>query len=383
MAGYADCSSGSVERKLKIGVLPIRKLFSAPLLFVLVACGGLGPGRVEVDAANYSSAISKAERTSLLSNIVGLRYGEAPAFLELTQVVTSYSIEAEGTVEVEGSVDGGGAFPDFAGLGAGAVYGNRPTITYKPLSGKQYLGSILIPVDEARALAGIAAGWPPDLVIGLLIQNMNGVMNSQTLGLTRRPATPEFAEVTRLISSLVMTGALEIRVDAVSSGDTGLPQGTRTVLFIENPGLFGENSLTELRRLSQLLRLPQSVREFEIRKGQDAPGGNQLAIQTRSVLGVMNSLAASIDVPQADVARGLTFATVQGDLPGLPVARVRSGPIAPRDAFAATRRNGTWFWVDDADFASKRVLSFVALILSLTSDVETQGDPILTISASR
>lgn len=358
----------------------IHPVFGVLCALALWGCGSLGPSRVEVDSANYSAAVSKAERTNVLQNVVALRYGETPEFLELTQVVTSYNLTVDGSVGVAGKVTSAGDFPETVNLGTGATYRTAPTMTYHPISGREYLGSILLPIDEARALSAIPAGWPPDLVIGLLIKSINGVENSQGTGLSRRPASAEFVELTQLFTRLIESGALEIRVDLeADSKQTGI----RTVLFAENPALFGQDTPADLRRFRQLLRLRSSVQEFVIRKGRLPRRSSEIAIQTRSLAGVLGALASAIDVPQGDIDAGKTYQTVPLPASGaLPSAVIRSGPSAPPDAFAAVRRGDTWFWVDDNDYASKRVLSFTTLILSLVSRSGEQADPILTISAS-
>ena len=123
----------------------MKALIVSTLVLTVAACASVGPPRVEADAANYAAAISRSERTNVLANIVALRYGEAPEFLELTQVVTSYSLEVNGRVGVGGTVGSGGEFPDTLDVGGGASLEDSPTITYRPITGREFLGSILFP----------------------------------------------------------------------------------------------------------------------------------------------------------------------------------------------------------------------------------------------
>ena len=208
------------------------------------------------------------------------------------------------------------------------------------------------------------------------MKSMNGVSNAQAVGTTRRPATPEFAELNQLFTSLTTSGALEVEVNL--SGD-----GPRSVLFAENPALFNDTTAAEMRRFREILRLSPSVRQFTIRKGRLPRRRNEIAVQTRSLAGTLASLAAEIDVPPDHIERGLTFPTVQRVSDSLPHVNVRTGDRPPRDAFAAVRRGRTWYWVEDSDFASKRVLSFISVVLSLVTRGEEAADPVLTISTSR
>jgi len=41
----------------------------------------------------------------------------------------------------------------------------------------------------------------------------------------------------------------------------------------------------------------------------------------------------------------------------------------------------TWYWIDDKDFASKRLFSFIMFLFTLTDTGEKQGAPIITVPA--
>ena len=45
------------------------------------------------------------------------------------------------------------------------------------------------------------------------------------------------------------------------------------------------------------------------------------------------------------------------------------------------RYRGQWFWIDDRDQQSKRTLSFLMLLFSLTEGAPTQPAPVVTIPA--
>jgi len=41
------------------------------------------------------------------------------------------------------------------------------------------------------------------------------------------------------------------------------------------------------------------------------------------------------------------------------------GLMPPGDSYAAVRYRGTWYWIDDDDIASKRIVSFLLIFFSL------------------
>jgi hypothetical protein len=64
-----------------------------------------------------------------------------------------------------------------------------------------------------------------------------------------------------------------------------------------------------------------------------------------------------------------------------PLMRILSSPQRPDDAFAAVSYRQTWFWIDDRDFASKRLFSFIMFLFTLTDTGDKQGAPIITVPA--
>jgi len=59
--------------------------------------------------------------------------------------------------------------------------------------------------------------------------------------------------------------------------------------------------------------------------------------------------------------------------------RILSGPAAPPDAFSAIRYRNTWYWINDGDFASKRVFTMLMIFFSLAETGVTPQVPALTI----
>ena len=51
------------------------------------------------------------------------------------------------------------------------------------------------------------------------------------------------------------------------------------------------------------------------------------------------------------------------------------------DAYAAVSYNGNWFWIGDDDLATKRVFSFVMLLLSLSESSRPGQPPVISIPA--
>jgi hypothetical protein len=99
--------------------------------------------------------------------------------------------------------------------------------------------------------------------------------------------------------------------------------------------------------------------DFPIRFGFGTGRANEIKIYTRSLLEILNNLAAQIEVPAGDVAAGRTYATQSSpaELPLLPNLSVEARALKPLDSFVAVDYRGTWYWIDDRDYHAKRVFS--------------------------
>ena len=79
----------------------------------------------------------------MLLNIVKIRYGDTPVFLEVASVISQYSLEGELNASA-GFSDG--LLGNTQGIGGKAIYIDRPTVTYVPLTGARFTRSILRPI---------------------------------------------------------------------------------------------------------------------------------------------------------------------------------------------------------------------------------------------
>jgi hypothetical protein len=61
------------------------------------ACSNIGPGTVPRDRADYSAAIGDSWKQQTLRNIVKLRYGDFPVFMEIAQVISGYTFATTAT----------------------------------------------------------------------------------------------------------------------------------------------------------------------------------------------------------------------------------------------------------------------------------------------
>jgi hypothetical protein len=346
------------------------------MLCVVTGCAGLGPTTVNRDRFDYITAISESWKKQTLLNIVKLRYADTPVFLEVGQVISGY--EVEGTLSAGGAIGSKtapGALGDFVNLGASGRYLDRPTVTYAPLTGPDFIKTMMTPFPPSAVMFLIEAGWPVDVVIRAGVQAINGLRNHKG-GLLGHPPDPEFVELVKLLRRIQQAGAMGISLQR----DKDSQEAT---MFIFHTRRLTPELATDVAAVKQMLRIKPDVNELRITYGADALGEKELALQTRSGYQVMIELASLVTAPPAHVA---DHRTIAGDLkpadgkPVLPpLVAIQSGVEEPADAFVRVRYRDHWFWIDDRDFQSKRVLSFLMVLFTLSETGQRLQQPILTI----
>lgn len=343
------------------------------VIFLVLVCGctSFGPRTLTRDQLDYGRSVGDSWKNQMLANLVKLRYFDMPVFVDVGQIVSGYSLETavSGVLGFNDNFTGS----DSQGLGASGRYTDRPTITYTPKTGDDYLTSLMKPVEPSAVLALVHSGYSPKLLFTWAVESINGIRNYTLHAESERPADPKFNEFVQLLSELQASGAIafEIKNDP-KSGDT-------VILRFNDEGL-DEGLREKKRRASEIIGLDESAASYRVVYSPMAIGRDVLAMQTRSVLQMMINMSGFIDVPPDKASRS---APVQ-ELPTGSVRpfHVHSGPDQPDDAFASYRYNGDWYWIEHDDLVSKRVFTLMLFVTTLTNKSGAEIAPVLTIPTS-
>jgi hypothetical protein len=180
-------------------------------------------------------------------------------------------------------------------------------------------------------------------------------------------------EVLQLLGELRNDNILGFRFEADA--------GRRTAyMLLEDPD--GQKPLdARAERLLDLLGLDPGMADIPIRFGFGAGDAGEIRIYTRSLLEILDNLAAQIEVPGADVAAGRTYATQTSPTEPalLPSLSVQARMVKPLDSFVAVEYRGTWYWIDDRNYYAKRVFSVLLLLLNLVDKSGSVQLPVITI----
>ncbi len=346
------------------------------LLLVTVALAGcqtIGPGSVQRDRLDYGDAIAGSWREQMLLNIVKLRYFDTPVFLEVSSVISSYTLQSE--IDLAARIFPNAQGSSFRNFGATGTYTDRPTITYTPITGEKYIDKLLRPIPPQAIFAMIQAGHPADFILGLTVRAINDVYNASVGPARTKREDPAFRRVVEAFQRVQQAGALSVRTEKRGGTEATL------IFFQDRPGADVEK---DIRFLRQTLEIDPNAKEILLTFGAARRSGGEIALLTRSIWEILATLSAGVDVPEQDVAEGRATEVPRLDGgPGfLPIARIHSSSEPRPVAYAAVRYRDHWFWIDDRDLGSKRVFTFLMVFSSIAETGAVPHVPIITIPAN-
>lgn len=336
---------------------------------VLSACTSIGPQRIESDNTAYNDALGEAWKQQMLLNMVKLRYGDTPVFINVASLINQYSFEGQVSLNSPGWDRPNNVGPSIGGV-AGR-WADRPTITYTPVTGEHFTRSLLTPIQPMSLLSMVQSGWPVEFVFGVAVRSINGIANGTRAHLLQQEPDPRFGELLRSLTEIQRSSAIDIRIDR-------RPDGEVAVLVIKrgDPGPVAEAR----RRVRDILDVGAEVTEFRLEYGAIADRPDAVAMLTRSLLEIIGEFSFGVEVPHQHLEQGRCRPAPQFEGPWQPpTMKIHSGSDQPSDAFVAVRYRDLWFWIDDTDFPSKRRFSFLLLLTSLAETGASPAAPLITV----
>ena len=191
------------------------------------------------------------------------------------------------------------------------------------------------------------------------------------------PADPDFHRVRTLMRNIQLADGVRV-VERKEGGEEMV-----SFLTFRPPGVQPaiQADIAEFRRL---LKLDPTASEYKII--YDAMPGNdkEIAVITRSILGLMEIMAAEVGVPAEDIAQSRAFpgyAEGKAAPPGIfhRLIHIHSGKSSPPDAFVSVKYRDTWFWIDDHDLESKQMFALTMMLFSMADTAPKENQPVLTI----
>jgi hypothetical protein len=354
-----------------------RNVVGALLGLAVAACGSIGPATVPHDRIDYATAIGNSWKEQTLLNLVKLRYGDMPIFLEVAQVIAGYQLQSA----IGGSFTAGnfnaslvGPFTAVGTATAAGTYTDRPTVIYSPLTGVDFLKRLMTPVPPSSVLFMLQSGYSAERIMPIVLDSINGINNGSNR--LRRPADPNFTRLVELMRVGQLTGAIQIRIEPSKGG------AESSVL------IFGPSKDPELaargKELKNILGIKPDLRELRVYYGGYSGKDDEIDMMTRSMLQIMLEYAAVIQVPASDVEQGKATAGL-GDTgaPNVPPLRVLVADAPPKNAHVAVQYDNRWFWIANTDIQSKYTFGIIMLMFSIADTGVKGAAPVVTIPANQ
>jgi hypothetical protein len=346
---------------------------------LMTGCSSIGPGTVTRDRIDYVTAVADSWKEQALLNIVRMRYGDAPSFLDVSSVISAYTVQGQFAAGAQINSDLTNALPSNSViLNGSATYLDRPTVSYTPITGDKFAKSLLRPIPPSSIFELIQAGYPADAVLQLTVRAINGVYNRSSTGARIRDADSEFYPLLDALRRLQLSGVVSLRLERRGAEEVG------TLVLSNTQTPETDRDLSLVARVLRL-RLEKNA-ELTIAFGAVARNDKEFAVLSRSMLDLLLEVGAGIEVPTEHVSAGWTVASgraAEADNPrDRPIIRILSGATQPQSAFATVRYGNTWYWIAVDDFRSKSVFSFLMMFFALAETGVVPQVPVLTVPAS-
>ncbi|BFU92725.1 MAG: hypothetical protein NTAFB01_39120 [Nitrospira sp.] len=352
-------------------------------LVSLSGCMSFGAMTLDRDRFDFTQAMANSWKQQTLLNIVKMRYGDTPIFVDVGQIVSSYSlvsnVQAGGTVYPNLETSPSKALNPFFNLGVQGQYTDRPTITYVPLTGSQFIRTLMTPIPPIRLFELVEAGWRVDLLFMAAVQTVNGLSNSRG-GASIRLEDPDFVQLVKSLRRIQESASVGLRADADKD-----KKSEGLVMFFAMKKVPSEIQ-KEQDTVKRLLGLNQEKTEFSVVYGAAPDRDDVIALHTRSGFQILYELATFVEVPDEHEREQRAYPHLPAPSDGRetlpPLIRIVSGEKKPTDAFAKVYYNDRWYWIENRDLASKGLFSFLLVMLTLAESGHKAPSPFVTIQAN-
>jgi len=363
----------------KILFLPYIVFAPGFTMVFLTGCSQLGPDFMENGRNEYNKVLANTNDEEMLLNLVRRRYADSIAILEVNSVSTSLEWKRSGSLIANLFESSDNNF----GVRGDGSYSEKPTITYLPLQGSNYVRNVLSPIQPEIILLLTRSGWSIERLLRLTTNKINGVNNaSEASGPTPNlePSYKEFKALANIFYQLQQKNIISFGYQL--EGDSN-----KLALLIRKR--FSQSN--EVKSLLTALNL--STRNTIIPLTTNFSNNAEdsiIEINLRSLAGIQFFLSHGVLIPNEDIINNRVKVTKSKDggsfnwqdiLSDLFV--VYSQKEKPSNASVKVKYRGHWFYIKDNDMESKYTLMLLNQISALQSGNLEKVGPVLTLPVSQ
>ena len=343
-----------------------------------------GPSALENTHPAYNQAIATSIDQQMLLNLVRLKYGDSPYFLDVGSVTASLALTGSVGVESSSNLDDG---INIIQPNIGVEYVDRPTISYSPLHGEDFLKSVLSPLPLESILVMTQSGWSIERVFAVTIERINDLHNApRASGPTpeREPQYKEFKRLLYLLRDLQNENLIEI------GPALALDKNSSDLVILLNTEPAHQTTIDEINLLLGIVGEKQTNR-FKISTNFLDKTSDKWNVRPRSIASVLFYLSQNVEIPQEHFDAGLVTRTRTKDgkpfdwhdTPAGIVFQVKSSKTKPSNAYLSIPYRGRWFYILDNDLQSKSTFMLVEQLFNLQAGQRKVSGPTLTLPVNR
>ena len=361
--------------------MPLKLISILSIIFLLFGCSQLGPDFMETGRNEYNKVLANTNDEETLLNLVRRRYADSIAVLEVNSVSTS--LEWKKNLGIVAKIFDGGPDADNVGISGNSSYSEKPTITYLPLRGSDYVKNVLSPIKIDTILLLARSGWAIDRILRLTVNKINGINNASEASGPTPAIAPKYKEFKIIADRINTLQAL----DAFSFGYRTAGDSNSLGLLLKAEHRDSEEVASFLKSIK--VKTKNSIIPI-INKSTGQNPTNSIEFNVRSLAGIQFFLSHGVIIPEEDIKKGRVQITrtsmgesfdwndVLSDL-----FVVHSSKDVPTDAVVAVQYRGYWFYIKDNDMDSKYTLMLLNQISALQSGNVEKAGPVLTLPVSQ
>lgn len=357
------------------------KLSCLAVMIFFAGCKSIGPGVLQESHPRYNDAIGSVIERQLLTNLVRLRYHEAPTFLEVSHITENREFGSDigfDTLQIKPKYNEVtfNTYPMVKNY-------QRPTISYYTIRGKEFIKRMMTPVPINVVFEMSLSGWNWQRVFNTCVEQINSIKNVTAVSVSKsvhKLACIRFYKITSLLKKLDEAEIIKI------GRDESINQ--LVMKIIPNPAF-----THDISKFKQLLSLDDSKNIFKFENNFLNEDTETIAIKTRSLLGILFYLSHAVEVPEIDIENGVVQTTTYSNSAifdwskyvSRTLLNVHCTKSRPNDAFVSTYYRDHWFFIKNNDINSKSTFLFLSLLFQLQAGEASSYDvaPLLTIPVSR
>ncbi len=360
-------------------------LFAIVLTLVLSGCQStFGPDSLNNTHPAYNQTIVNTLNEQMLLNLVRLKYRDKAFFLKISSVTAAMTFG--GNLGVEGTANFG-ATGGLVNPSIGISYADRPTISYTPLQGEEFLKSVLSSIPLEAVLVMTQSGWSVERIFGLCMERINDLYNAPRASGPTPDQEPEFRKFKRLLE---LMRELQLKGDVEIGPDLNINSNISDIVILFAPSSVNPDVLNEISKLLDLgQKAPREMtHKVKISTNFIDKKPNQLNVRIRSISSIMYYLSQNVKTPKEHIDAGLVTVTKTSDGKGIfnweetpagEVFQVNVSAEFPENAFIAVPYRDYWFYILDNDLQSKSTFMLLTLLFDLQAGQTAYTGPTLTL----